>query len=131
MVTDPISNMIVSMKNAAMVSKDTVVVPFSKLKHAIAQCLKDNGYVEDVSKKTEKNNIPVLEIALAYKDGVSRIHDVKRMSKPSRRTYLGVHDIHGVKNGHGMIVLSTPKGIMSDKQARKEVVGGEALFMIW
>ncbi len=119
------------MKNGAMVSKETISIPFSNLKHAIAVCLKENGYLSDVSKKTEKNNMPVLEVKLAYKDGAPRIHDVKRISKPSRRTYLGVHDIHGVKNGHGMLVLSTPKGILSDKQARKEVVGGEALFMIW
>ncbi len=131
MVTDPISNMIISMKNGALVSKGTVVIPFSKLKYAIAQCLKDNGYIAEVSKKTEKKNVPVLEIELAYNGGASRIHDVKRISKPSRRTYLGVHDIHSVKNGHGMMVLSTPKGILSDKQARKEQVGGEALFMIW
>lgn len=131
MVTDPISNMIISMKNGALVSKESVVIPFSKLKYAIAQCLKENGYVSDVSKKTEKKNIPVIEIALAYNGALSKINDVKRMSKPSRRTYLGVHDIRPVKNGHGMMVLSTPKGILSDKQARKEAVGGEALFMIW
>jgi small subunit ribosomal protein S8 len=119
------------MKNGALVSKQTVVVPFSKLKYAVAQCLKEHGYITEASKKTEKNNVAVLEIALAYTGGMSRIHDVKRMSKPSRRTYLGVRDIRGVKNGHGMVVLSTPKGIMSDKQARKEMVGGEALFMIW
>lgn len=119
------------MKNGALVSKESVVVPYSKLKYAIAQCLKEHGYISEVSKKTEKKNIPVLEISLAY-DGVNpKIHDVKRMSKPSRRTYLGVHDIRAVKNGHGMVVLSTPKGILSDKQARKEAVGGEALFMIW
>jgi small subunit ribosomal protein S8 len=123
--------MIISMKNGALVSKDTVVVPFSKLKHAIAQCLKDNGYIAEVSKKTEKKNVPVLEISLAYNGGTSRIHDVKRISKPSRRSYMGVQDIRPVKNGHGMLVLSTPKGILSDKQARKEQVGGEALFMIW
>lgn len=131
MVTDPIANMIISMKNGAMVSKETVVIPFSKLKHAIAQCLKDSGYLLEVSKKTEKKNIPVLELTLAYPNGVSRIHDVKRISKPSRRMYMGVQDIRPVKNGHGMIVLSTPKGILGDKQARKEMVGGEALFMIW
>ena len=131
MVTDPIANMITTMKNGAMVSKKTVVIPFSKLKYAIAQCLKDNGYIIQASKKTEKNNINVLELELAYDGASPKIHDVKRISKPSRRTYLGVHDIHGVKNGHGMVVLSTPKGILSDKQARKEMVGGEALFMIW
>ena len=119
------------MKNGAMVSKETIVIPFSKLKHAIAVCLKEAGYIADVSKKTEKNNISVLEITMAYNDGAPRLHDVLRMSKPSRRTYLGVHDLRPVKNGHGIVVLSTPKGILTDKQARKEAVGGEALFMIW
>lgn len=123
--------MLISMKNGALVSKRSVVVPFSSVKHAIAQCLKDNGFIADFSKKTEKNNIPVLEIDLAYTNGVSKISDVKRISKPSRRVYLGVRDIHTVKNGHGITVLSTPKGILSNKQARKERVGGEALFMIW
>ena len=119
------------MKNGAIVSKETVTVPFSALKYAIAQCLKNHGYIVEVSKKTHKNNIAVLEITLAY-DGISsKIHDVKRMSKPSRRTYLGMRDIRPVKNGHGMLVLSTPKGILSDKEARKEQVGGEALFKLW
>jgi small subunit ribosomal protein S8 len=131
MTTDPIANMLVSMKNASRVSKDRVVVPFSSLKYAIAQCLKDNGYIVEVSKKTQKKNIPVIEIELAYPEGASKIHDVTRMSKPSRRVYMGIQDLHPVKNGHGMVVLSTPKGIMSDKQAKKEQVGGEALFMIW
>ncbi len=119
------------MKNASAVSKDTITVPFSKLKYAIAQCLKDHGYITEVSKKTEKKNVPVIEIGLAYENGSPKIHDVKRLSKPSRRTYMGLHELRPVKNGHGILVLSTPKGIMSDKQARKEAVGGEALFMIW
>lgn len=131
MVTDPISNMIISMKNGAMVSKEAITIPFSKLKYSIAQCLKDCGYITEVSKKTEKSNVSVLEIKLAYVNGVSKINDVSRVSKPSRRTYLGVHDLHSVKNGHGSMILSTPKGIMTERQARKERVGGEALFMIW
>ena len=128
---DLISNMLISMKNGAMVSKKSVVIPFSSVKSAIAQCLKDHGFIAGYSKKTEKNNVPVLEIELAYSAGVSKISDVKRISKPSRRVYLGVKDIHTVKNGHGITVLSTPKGILSNKQAYKEQVGGEALFMIW
>ncbi len=128
---DQISNMLISMKNGAMVSKKSVVVPFSSVKSAIAQCLKDHGFIAGFSKKTEKNNIPVLEIDLAYNAGVSKISDVKRISKPSRRVYLGVREIHTVKNGHGITVFSTPKGILSNKQAHKEQVGGEALFMIW
>jgi small subunit ribosomal protein S8 len=131
MTTDPIANMLVTMKNGARVSKNTVIVPFSNIKQAIAQCLKEHGYVVEVSKKTQKKNIPVLEIELAYNDGAAKIHDVKRLSKPSRRMYMGIHDLFPVKNGHGIVVLSTPKGILSDKQAKKEQVGGEALFMIW
>lgn len=128
---DPIANMLVSMKNASMVSKDRVVVPFSKMKFSIAECLKEHGFVENVSKKTEKNNIPVIEIALAYNEKGAKIHDVARVSKPSRRIYAGVKEIRPVKNGYGLTVLSTPKGILSDKQAKKEQVGGEVLFKIW
>lgn len=131
MTTDPVSNMIISLKNASNVSKSVVSVPFSNFKYAIAKCLKDNGYIAEVSKKTIKNNIAVLEITLAYNGANSKIKDLKRLSKPSKRTYLGVKNIHSVKNGYGMMILSTPKGILSDKQARKELVGGEALFMIW
>lgn len=128
---DTISNMLITMKNASMVSKPVVVVPFSKLKYAIAQCLKEQGFIANASKKTEKNNISVLEIELLYTNGESKIHDVKRMSKQSRRMYTGVKELRSVKNGHGITVLSTPKGILSDKQARKELVGGEVLFTMW
>ncbi len=128
---DPISNMLISMKNASMVSKETVVVPFSNIKYAIAQCLKEQGFIVNASKKTEKNNVSVLEIQLAYTADGAKIHDVKRMSKQSRRMYSGAKELHQVKNGHGITVLSTPKGILSDKQARKEMVGGEVLFTMW
>lgn len=128
---DTLANMLVSMKNGSAVEKGTVVVPFSNIKYAIAQCLQNNGFIAGASKKTEKKNVPILEINLAYTAEGAKIHDVKRISKPSRRVYMGVRDMRPVKNGHGMIVLSTPKGIMSDKEAKKEQVGGEALFMIW
>ncbi len=114
-----------------MVSKETVVVPFSKLKYAIAQCLKEHGFITEASKKTEKNDRAVLEIKLAYTADGAKIHDLKRMSKQSRRMYSGVKELHSIKNGHGISVLSTPKGILSDKQARKEQVGGEVLFTMW
>lgn len=123
--------MLITMKNASMVSKDTVVVPFSKIKYAIAQCLKEQGFIVNASKKTEKNNVSVLEIQLAYTPEGPKIHDVKRMSKQSRRMYTGVKEIRPVKNGFGITVFSTPKGILSDKQARKEQVGGEVLFTMW
>jgi small subunit ribosomal protein S8 len=116
---DKIANMIITMKNASMVSKETVVVPFSNIKYAIAQCLKEQGFIVNVSKKTEKNNVPVLEIQLAY------------TPEGPRRMYSGAKELRPVKNGHGITVLSTPKGILSDKQARKEMVGGEVLFTMW
>ncbi len=128
---DTLANMLIAMKNGSAVTKGTVVVPFSNIKYAIAQCLQKSGFIEGASKKTEKKNMPVLEINLAYNESGAKIHDVKRISKPSRRVYMGVRDMRPVKNGHGMVVLSTPKGIMSDKEAKKEQVGGEALFMIW
>jgi len=128
---DPIANMLVSLKNGSAVSKDTVVVPFSSIKYAIAQCLQSHGFIASASKKTQKQNISVLEINLAYGENGAKIHDVKRISKPSRRVYMGVRDVRPVKNGQGIVVLSTPKGILADKDAKKEQVGGEALFMIW
>jgi small subunit ribosomal protein S8 len=127
---DSISNMIIIMKNGSLAGKESVAVPYSKMKNAIGECLKKEGYVTDVSKKVKKG-IPVLEVKLTYKDHKPRITEVERISKQSRRVYFGMKDIHSVRNGSGLLVLSTPKGILSGKEARKEQVGGEALFRIW
>ena len=118
------------MKNASLASRETVSFPYSKMKNAIADCLKKEGYISEISKKTKKG-VPLLEVGLVYEDKKPRITDVERISKQSKRVYFGMKDIHTVKNGFGLLVLSTPKGIMSGKQARKEQVGGEALFKIW
>lgn len=127
---DSISNMIISIKNASLVGKQSVSIPYSKIKNAIALCLKKEGYVSEVSKKV-KDGAPVLEISLIYINNKPKIQEVDRMSKQSRRIYLGMKDIHSVRNGSGLLVLSTPKGILSGKEARKEQVGGEALFKVW
>jgi len=127
---DPVSNMLIMIKNAGNASRDVVVSPYSKFTHAIASCLLKEGYIKTVSKKTKKG-FPVLEIGIQKVDKRPRITDLKRISKPSRRIYVGVKDIKPVKNGYGRLVLSTPKGIMTGEQARKELVGGEALFNIW
>lgn len=118
------------LKNASLRDKDSVVVPYSKVKNAILECLKKEGYVKEVSKKIKKG-FPVLEVELIYVDKKPKITDVERISKQSRRVYFKMKDIHSVKNGSGLLVLSTPKGILSGKVARKEQVGGEALFRIW
>lgn len=81
--------------------------------------------------KEDKKGLPFLEIGLIYTGKNPRITEVKRISKPSKRVYFGVHDINSVRNGSGLLVLSTPKGILGGKDARKEQVGGEALFKIW
>ena len=118
------------MKNAGLAGKGSVIFPYSKLKNAIAVCLEKEGYVSGISKKIKKG-VPMLEVGLIYIDQKPKISEAERISKQSRRVYYGMKDIHSVRNGSGLLVLSTPKGIMSGKQARKEQVGGEALFKLW
>lgn len=127
---DSISNMIIIMKNGSLAGKESVSIPYSKMKNAIGECLKKAGYVSEVSKKVKKGQ-PILEVGLVYVDQKPKITEVERISKQSRRVYFGIKDIHSVRNGAGLLVLSTPKGILSGKEARKEQVGGEALFRIW
>jgi len=127
---DSISNMIIMMKNGGIAGKETVSFPHSKLKNAILECLKKEGYISDFSKKIKKG-LPTLEAKLIYQDEKPRISEVERISKQSRRVYFGTKDIYPVRNGSGILILSTPKGILSGKEARKEQVGGEALFKMW
>lgn len=126
MVNDPIADLLVQLKNASRVGKAHVSLPFSKIKHAIADVLSKEGYVGVPDKKNH-----TLVVPLAYKAGRPIITDTKRISKPSRRVYLGVREVRSVKSGHGLVVLSTPKGVMTGTQARAERVGGEVLFEIW
>lgn len=128
---DKIADMLVMVKNGSAAQKDVVTAPYSKYKHAIAECLLKNGFLKAVNKKTGKAGFPVLELELVYTGKEPRVKFVKRISKPSRRTYFGTKDIRPVRNGYGLLVLSTPKGILDGNSARKEQVGGEALFKIW
>ena len=131
MVTDPVGDFINRLKNGAEVKKQTVSVPFSAFKMAIAEVLQEAGYVQAVEKKGKKVK-KTLDVVLKYDEGGrARIAGVKRISKPGRRMYRAVSKIRPVRYGHGNLILSTPKGIMTDKEARKEKVGGEALFEIW
>ncbi len=130
MVTDRVGDFIIRLKNAGAIGNSTVTLPHSKQLEAIANKLKDLGFVErvDVTKDAPRS----LEVTLAYAaDGTHKIHDVKRVSKPGRRLYVASKDAHSVKNGLGAAIISTPKGILADKEARKAHVGGEALFEIW
>ena len=131
MITDPIGDFIVRLKNATDVRKNVVAVPFSKLKKAVALTLKNAGYVGEVSQEGE---IPkkILTVELMYtQSGAPKINGVKRISKPGRRLYVKARQAYPVKYGHGLLVLSTPRGILTDAEARKNRTGGETLFKIW
>lgn len=126
MVNDPISDFLVRLQNASRVQKESVSVPVSRMKRAIAEVLAREGYLADID---TKNN--ALKVSLIYIDGRPAINGVKRISKLSRRMYMGVRDLKPVKRGRGLLVLSTPMGILTGLQARQNRVGGEALFEIW
>lgn len=127
---DQIANMINMVKNAGRAEHDTIVVSFSKLKHSIAECLLKEGYIASISKKVRKG-MPVLEIGILYVDGAPKIVGAERISKSSCRVYKGVKDIRSSRAGGGLTLFSTPKGIMTDRQAHKAMVGGEVLLRVW
>jgi small subunit ribosomal protein S8 len=130
MVGDVIGDFIIQLKNAGAVGKKNVSLPYSKLRHAVADKLVMAGYIEAVSTKGKVAS-KTLEVALKYENGAHRISGVKRISKPGRRLYTGVADIHQVKFGKGNLILSTPAGILTNDEARAKNVGGEQLFIIW
>ncbi len=126
MMTDPISDMLVRLQNASRVGHTAVTLPYSAMKQSIAKVLEKEGYIADAKKKDN-----TLTMSLLYKNSRPVINGVKRISKPSRRMYLGVRDIHQVKRGAGLLVISTPAGVLAGKEARAKRVGGEPLFEIW
>jgi small subunit ribosomal protein S8 len=131
MVGDPLGDLINRLKNASAVSSQTASITYSKTKEAVINLLKKEGYINSVNVKG-KGIKKTLEIGLSYKkDGTPKISETKRVSKPGRRVYKGFKEIRPVKFGKGTLVLSTPKGIITGGIARKEKVGGEALFEIW
>lgn len=131
MVTDHISDFIIRIKNAGSVGKETVDMPFSKMNHAIAKVLQAEQFIASVKEQGEgvKKKI-VVELAYA-ENGAHKVHDVARVSKPGRRVYAGAKELQKFKKGHGRVILSTPKGILTGEKAKAELVGGEVLFTIW
>lgn len=131
MVNDPVGDFIVRLANATAIKKSSVSVPFSSFKMAIAEKLKDAGFLKSIEKKGKKVR-KTMDIALKYDEaGRSAIEGVKRISKPGRRMYRSAREVVPVRYGRGALLLSTPKGVLTDKEARKQNVGGEALFEIW
>lgn len=130
-MTDSIADMLTRIRNAQAVKKESVLFPYSKIKWEILNILLKNGYIKKLD-TTNKKNKKFIEIILKYdKEGTPKISELKRVSKPSRRIYVHAKDIWFFKRGLGIKVLSTPKGILSDKEAKKLNVGGEVLLEIW
>ena len=130
-MTDPVRDMFTRIRNATMVSKRTVSLPFSKFKWQILQVLKDQHYIDDMLRKGRKNK-KFIEIVLRYTPGgIAAIAGITPVSKQSRRTYWGAADMHSARNGLGTYVVSTSKGVMSSESARKQKVGGEVICEIW
>lgn len=130
MVGDTIGDFIIRLKNAGAVGKAEVLVPYSKLRHAVADKLVAAGYLESAKQEGKKVQ-KTLAVTLKYEAGKHRISGVKRVSKPGRRLYTKVADIHPVKFGQGHLILSTPAGILTNVEAKAKNVGGEQLFIIW
>ena len=125
----PLANMLVQIKNAQAVGLEEVAMPFSKMKYDIAMVLHREGYLKQVEKKQrkmKKAELPFLALTLG-----NHINGIKLVSKPSRRMYAGKKDLETVKSGYGVSVITTSKGIMTGRDARKAGVGGEVMFEIW
>ena len=128
-MSDPIADMLTRIRNAQMVQKVSVVMPASKLKTAIAEVLKAEGYIDGFALKGESTK-PELEIALKYYAGKPVIEHIERVSRAGLRVYKGRHDIPNVMNGLGVAIVTTPKGVMTDRKARQAGIGVEVLCYV-
>ena len=128
-MTDPVADMLTRIRNAQMAEKMSVSMPSSKLKVAIAKVLKDEGYIDDFAIR-ENGAKPELDIALKYYAGRPVIERIERVSKPGLRVYKGKDDLPRVMNGLGVAIVSTPKGVMTDRRARAGNMGGEVLCIV-
>ncbi|HEU5177641.1 MAG TPA: 30S ribosomal protein S8 [Burkholderiales bacterium] len=128
-MTDPIADMLTRIRNAQMVGHTEVSMPSSKLKLSIAQVLKDEGYIEEFAVR-EESAMRQLRIGLKYYAGKPVIERIERVSKPGLRVYKGRDDIPRVMNGLGVAILSTSRGVMTDRKARADGIGGEVLCIV-
>ena len=130
-MNDPIADMLTRIRNAHMRGKSTVITPASKLRGWVLDVLADEGYIRGYESVTGADGHPALEISLKYYDGAPVIRELKRVSKPGRRVYMGVKDVPSVRQGLGVSIVSTSKGVMSDASARSQNVGGEVLCTVF
>jgi len=130
MITDPIADMLTIMRNGLAVNKTEVRMPFSRLKNELARLLKDEGYISAYEKE-ENNSKPQLKVVLKYENGSPVIHSLKKISKPGRRIYRKKNELPIVLNNYGLAVVSTPKGLLTNHEAKKLGLGGEVICEIY
>ena len=130
-MTDPIADMLTRLRNAGLARHKKVDIPSSKLKVAIATVLRNLGYIKNFKTVTDES-FEILRIYLKFdEENLPVIHEIQRVSRPSRRVYVGTDDIPKVKNGMGCAIVSTSKGVLSDEEAHKAQVGGEVICTVW
>jgi small subunit ribosomal protein S8 len=129
-LNDPVGDLITRIRNAQMRGRSKLTSPASTLRARVLQVLKDEGYIRDF-RETANGAHKEIEIELKYFEGSPAIHEIQRVSKPGRRVYSSIKDLHLVRNGLGISIISTPKGVMSDNAAREANVGGEILCEVY
>ena len=130
-MNDPIGDMLARIRNSQMRGKSSVTMPASKMRERVLSVLADEGYIRGFEATTGKDGHPAIEVSLKYFEGEPVIREMKRVSKPGRRVYLSVKDIPQVRQGLGVSIVSTSKGVMSDASARSQNVGGEVLCTVF
>lgn len=130
-MNDPLGDMLTRIRNAQMRGKSSTHSPASKLRTWVLDVLQDEGYIRGYEKTLDAKGHPAIRIDLKYYEGTPVIRELKRVSKPGRRVYMGVGDIPQVRQGLGVSIVSTSKGVMSDQNARSQNVGGEVLCMVF
>ncbi len=129
-LTDPISDFLTRFKNASRARNDQFAAPYSRIKAEIARILKEEGYIWNYEVDTS-GKYPQLQVKTKFVDGTPALTDLKKVSKPGRRQYVGAHEIPRVLNGLGVSILSTSRGLMSGAQAKRQNLGGELLAFVW
>jgi small subunit ribosomal protein S8 len=130
-LSDPIGDMLTRIRNAQMRRKDTVSTPASTLRGRVLDVLKSEGYIRGYTEGTLENGQPAYEIELKYSDNAPVIREIERVSRPGRRVYASVRNIPSVNSGLGVSILSTPRGVMADHEARSQNLGGEVLCRVF
>lgn len=130
-MTDPLGDMLTRIRNGQAARKDSVVSPASRLRISVLDVLQREGYIRGWTREERPGSPPTVRIELKYFEGQPAIRELKRVSKPGRRVYSGAKELPRVKNGLGITIVSTPRGVLSDAEARAENVGGEVLCQVF